>query len=140
MKKIFVIDLWLVVIFAIVAISGFGMHISGHRSIHEVWHNWAVVHTLSSVVFIIVGVLHIQTHWTWYKSLFRKGLGNKSRVTVILSVIYLIATITGLILLAVHGANSEIGWWHYRIGILLTIIGLGHIFKRLKILRKSITK
>lgn len=79
MKKIFVIDWWLVVIFAVVAISGFGMHISGHRSIHEVW-------------------------------------------------------------LAVHGANSEIGLFHYRIGILLTIIGLGHIFKRLKTLRKSITK
>ncbi|MBR4846474.1 MAG: hypothetical protein IKU98_08675, partial [Bacteroidaceae bacterium] len=80
------------------------------------------------------------THWGWYKSLITKGLGKKSRITVGLSLIYLIASVTGIVLLAVEGANTGVGLWHYKIGILLTLIGLGHLVKRFPILRKSIGK
>lgn len=44
MKKIFVIDWWLIALFLVTAISGFGMHISGSRYSHDIWHNWAVAH------------------------------------------------------------------------------------------------
>ena len=139
MKKIFVIDWWLVVLFLITAISGFGMHISGTRCTHEVWHNWAVVHTLSSIGFLISGIMHIQSHWAWYKGWFSKGLGNKSRVTALLSIIFVAISITGIILIvAIDGANSGIGLWHYRIGIVMTGISLGHIIKRMPILKKSL--
>lgn len=138
MKKIFVVDWWLVALFVVVAVSGFAMHIAGFRFSHEVWHNWAVVHTLSSIAFLIAGIMHIQTHWGWYKGWIKKGLGNKSRLTAFLSVVFILISATGLMLLAVEGANSEIGLWHYRIGIIMTIIGLGHLIKRFPILRKSI--
>ena len=140
MKKIFVIDWALLIVFAITAISGFKLHIVGHFSSHEEWHNWAVFHNFASLAFIIFGVLHIQTHWGWYKSLVSKGLGKKSRITVWLTLIYFIAIFSGLLLLFVAGANTEMGLWHYRIGIILTIISAGHIFKRLSLLRKSIQK
>ena len=55
MKKIFVIDWALLSVFAITAITGFELHLSGHFSSHEVWHNWAVCHTLASLAFIILG-------------------------------------------------------------------------------------
>ena len=140
MKRIFIIDWWLLLAFAITAYSGFELHIAGHFSTHEVWHNWAVCHTLASLTFIILGVLHIQSHWGWYKSLISKGIGKKSRITILLSLIYLIVSITGIVLLSIKGANTDIGLWHYKIGIVLTIICVGHFIKRFPILRKSISK
>lgn len=139
MKKVFAIDWWLVALFLITAISGFGMHISGVRCSHEVWHNWAVVHTLSSIFFLIAGIMHIQTHWDWYKGWFKKGLGNKSRVTALLSIVFILISITGIILLvAVDGANSGMGLWHYRIGIIMTVVGFCHTMKRIPILKRSL--
>ena len=141
MKKIFVIDWWVTIFFLIVAVSGFGMHISGTRCTHEVWHNWAVVHTLSSIGFLISGIMHIQSHWAWYKGWLSKGLGNKSRVTALLSIIFVAISITGILLIAViDGANSGLGLWHYRLGIAMTIIGLGHFIKRFRILKKSLKR
>ena len=141
MKKIFVIDWWVTIFFLIVAVSGFGMHISGTRCTHEVWHNWAVVHTLSSIGFLISGIMHIQSHWAWYKGWLSKGLGNKSRVTALLSIIFVAISITGILLIAViDGANSGLGLWHYRLGIAMTIIGLGHFIKRVPILKKSLIR
>ena len=48
MKKVFVIDWILIVVFIVSAISGIGLHIAGHGNSHEVWHNWVVVHVVSS--------------------------------------------------------------------------------------------
>lgn len=140
MKRIFIIDWWLIFVFAITAYSGFELHIAGHFSTHEVWHNWAVCHTLASLAFIVLGVLHIQTHRGWYKSLISEGIGKKSRITIWLSFIYLIVSITGIVLLSIKGGNTDIGLWHYKMGIVLTIIGVGHFIKRFPILRKSIGK
>ena len=49
MKRIFVIDWILIVVFIVSAISGVGLHIAGHGNSHEVWHNWAVFHVLGIV-------------------------------------------------------------------------------------------
>ena len=99
--------------FAITAYSGFKLLIAGHFSTHEVWHNWAVFHTLVSLAFVVLGVLHIQTHWGWCKGLITKDIGKKSKVTLCLSSIYLITYLTGIILLGVCGCQSDIGMWHY---------------------------
>ena len=85
--------------------------------------------------------MHIQSHWAWYKGWFSKGLGNKSRVTALLSIIFVAISITGILLIAViDGANSGLGLWHYRLGIAMTIIGLGHFIKRFRILKKSLKR
>ena len=138
MKKIFVID-WLLLLAGILcAVTGIGMHLSGHGNVHEIWHNWAVVHVLSSLFMLITGILHIQTHWNWYKGLFKWQTKNKSRVTMILSVVFTILVVTGLTLLFVEGANSEIGIWHWVLGLVMTAISAGHIIRRFHILRKSL--
>ena len=94
---------------------------------------------LSMYVFLIFGVVHVKMHWGWYKSLFAKGIGNKSRVTLLLSVIFSVVVLTGVALLAfVDGANSGMGLWHYRIGLIVSAISIGHIVKRWHILKKSI--
>ena len=138
MKAIFVIDWVLIPTFILSAFTGIGLHIAGHGSSHEVWYNWAVAHILFSLLFTVVVVGHIKTHWGWYKSLIRNGRGRKSRVTVMVSVLFVIVALTGYILLGVSGGNSGIGLWHYRIGLLSILLFGGHIVRRIPMLTKVI--
>lgn len=138
MKKIFVIDWILVFVFVLSVFSGIGLHIAGYGNRHELWHNWAVFHVLSSLLFLITVIFHITTHWGWYKGVIKNGLGKKSKITVVLSVVFLLVSVTGIILLGVNGENSDIGLLHYKIGIFTVILCIGHILKRTHLLRKSL--
>lgn len=95
------------------------------------WHNWAVAHVLSSLLWLVSGLFHIKRHWHWYRSITSKGIGRKSRITLALSAAFLVVTVTGIILIAyVDGANSAIGLWHYKFGLLLIVFSLVHCIKR----------
>ena len=140
-KALFITDMAVLLTFLPASISGFLLHASGHNDVHEVWHNWAVIHIFSSLIFTIAVGVHIYGHLNWYKSLFQKGLGNKSRVTIFLSLLMLATIITGNIVIFRHqGPNSHFGLWHYIIGILFTVIAIGHFLKRFKILRNGLSK
>ena len=140
-KALFITDIAVLLTFLPASISGFLLHASGHNDVHEVWHNWAVIHIFSTLVFTIAVGIHIYGHLNWYKSLFQKRLGNKSRVTIFLSLLMLATIITGNIVLFRHqGPNSHFGLWHYIIGILFTVIAIGHFLKRFKILRNGLSK
>lgn len=69
MKRIFVIDWILIVVFIMSAISGFGLHVAGHGGTHEVWHNWAVFHVFVSMLFLIAVIFHVQCTWNGIKGL-----------------------------------------------------------------------
>lgn len=138
MKRIFVIDWILIVVFIVSAISGFGLHVAGHGSSHKIWHNWAVFHVWGSILFLIAAIFHVATHLEWYKGIIKKGIGRKSKVTAILSVIFLLLSVTGLALLGINGANSLFGLWHYKIGVITIVVALGHVIKRLPVFRKSL--
>lgn len=160
MKKVFVIDWVLVPLFAASVFTGFGLHIAGHGASHALWHNWAVAHIVSSLLFTVFVLWHVKMHWGWYKGLFRTGPGHRrkspgrersgsgitgrarsrrSRVTVAVSVLFAAVALTGYVLLAVSGAGSGIGLWHYRIGIAAAVLFCGHILKRASVLRKSLS-
>ena len=138
MKRIFVIDWILIVVFIVSAISGFGLHVAGHGSSHEIWHNWAVFHVLGSILFLIAVIFHVAMHLEWYKGIIKKRIGRKSKVTAVLSVIFLLLSVTGLALLGINGTNSLLGLWHYKIGVITIVIALGHVIKRLPVFRKSL--
>lgn len=137
MKKIFVIDWWLVVTFLMTLLSGFGLYIAGYGTSHTVWHNWAVFHVIASLLFLISAVLHVKTHWGWYKGLFGKGIGKKSRITIMLSTVFVAASVTGMMLLCVDGENSLIGNWHFWFGVALTLFSVWHIILRINVLLKN---
>lgn len=140
MKKIFVIDWALIPLFILSAYTGIELHIAGYGSNHEIWHNWAVFHVVMSFLFFIMGIFHVTTHWGWYKGLINNGIGKKSKITLTLSVVFVFVVVTGIILLCINGANSNIGLWHYKTGILVGVISIGHILRRISILRKSLKK
>ncbi len=140
MKLRFVVDWILVAVFIWTAFTGLELHAAGHGGSHELWHNWAVFHIIASILFVIATLFHVQTHWGWYKGWVKHGLGKKSRVTVIVSILFVILLVTGLILLGVDGANPSIGLWHYKIGIVSSLLFLGHIIKRTRVLKRSLQK
>lgn len=140
MKRIFVIDWILAVVFIVSSISGIGLHVAGHGDSHEVWHNWAVFHVIGSVLFLVAIIFHVITHWGWYKGIMKNGIGRKSKVTVVLSIVFLLLSVTGTVLLGVSGANSPLGLWHYATGIIMTAVAAWHIIKRLPVLYKSLKK
>lgn len=55
-----------------------------------------------------------------------------------LSVVFLLVSVTGIVLLGVNGANSYIGLLHYKIGVVTIVLCIGHILKRIPLLRKSL--
>ena len=137
-KKIFLVDWLLIPASFSSALTGIKLHAAGHFDTHEIWHNWSVSHVLASLTFLIFGIIHVKMHWAWYKGWITKGLGKKSRVTALLSVIFFLVVLTSvLLLLLIDGANSPTGLWHYRIGLLLVVLSIGHIVKRWKVLGKS---
>lgn len=138
MKKIFVIDWTLIPVFVLSAFSGIQLHVARHGASHEVWHHWAVFHIISSILFLIAVILHVQTHWGWYKSLIKSGLGKKSKAAVAVTLFFVVLATTGLVLFGVEGANSKVGLWHYRIGLVASVLFLEHIIRRLPMLRKTI--
>lgn len=140
MKKKFVIKWILIIAFSMVAFSGISLHIAGHGNNPWIWHNWAVFHILISFLFFIFLIFHITTHRRWYKGIIKNGIGRKSKITIVLSIIFSLVSITGMVLLGINGANSDIGLWHYRIGIITTVLSVGHILKHTPLLRKSLKK
>lgn len=90
-----------------------------------------------NVLFLGLAVAHVVMHKAWYRSLFRTGRGQKSPVTIVLSVVFLLLVGTGVGLLFVEGANSGIGLWHWGIGLAVTVLSIGHIAKRWRTLRKG---
>lgn len=137
MKKIFAVDWSLLLCFLLTVITGFGMHMAGHGTSHAWWEIWAWMHSLTGVSFVGFAVWHAKMHTGWYKALFKGKPSKKRHVTVALTVIAFMAAMTGVVMFAIAGANSDIGMWHYRIGILLSVLAIGHILKRMSILRKS---
>ena len=138
MKKIFIIDWTLLPVFVLSAVSGIQLHVAGHGASHEVWHNWAVFLIIASILFLMAVILHVQTHWGWYKSLVKSDLGKKSKAAVAVTLFFVVLAVSGLILLGVEGANSGIGLWHYRIGLVASVLFLEHIIRRLPMLRKTL--
>ncbi len=139
MKKIFIVDWLLLLVAGLSAYSGVKLHIAGHFFTHEVWHNWAIFHIITSVLFLIIGIIHIKNHWGWYKSITKRKFNNKTGNTLFLSIVFGLVSLTGIVLiLFVNGANSYIGIWHYRLGLVIAILSIVHIIKRWHLLRKSI--
>ena len=138
MKKIFIIDWSLIPVFVLSAYSGIELHVADYEGNHEVWHNWAVFHVLTSLLFLMASIFHIATHWGWYKGTAKNGIGRKSKVTAVLSVLFLSVVLTGFALLGIEGAGSPVGQCHFWAGIVTTVLSIGHILKRLPLLRKSL--
>ena len=77
-------------------------------------------------------ILHIVHHRKWYTAL-AGGIGGRSRMTLLLSVCFLAAALSGVATLF----DGGLGLFHYKTGLLLVPVGLLHLLKRLRILTRQ---
>ena len=130
-RFIYFTDLILIPLFILSLYTGIKLHIAEHHANHEIWHNWAVFHTIVSLLFTIFGIAHIKSHWNWYKGLKTIGCKGKRKVVLLLSITFALVIITGiLLLLFVNGASSSTGLLHYKIGISTGVLAILHILRR----------
>ena len=133
-KRIFLIDRRLIPVSVLSMTTGIGLHIVGHGTNHALWHIWTVMHVFASLLFVLATVAHIRVHKDWYSGLFKNGLGRKSRITAVVSLLFILLILTGTVLLSIEDVNSNIGLWHYRIGVMATVFFVIHAIKRLPML------
>lgn len=128
-------DLSLIPLFVAISFTGVVLHVAPFTT-HDEWHNWALAHSVAGLLFLITGIIHIKQHLPWYKAIVKK-IGNKSRITIAISFLFLFEVVTGILLLTVvEGGGSSIGYWHYILGLVMIFIGLCHIVQRFRIIIK----
>ena len=130
MRKRMATNWALLLSFILSASSGIRLHFLGHGMGHGAGHLWHSFHLWTSIMLLVLMIIHIKIHWSWYKHWFRKGLGSKSRTTALLSITFLLLALTGIILLGGVCRRSIIGIWHFYLGIAMIILAVMHIFKR----------
>lgn len=54
-KIIFLTDMALIPVFALTAYTGIELHVAGHGTDHQVWHDMAVFHSIAGFSFLILG-------------------------------------------------------------------------------------
>lgn len=137
-KIIFLTDMALIPVFALTAYTGIELHVAGHGTDHQVWHDMAVFHSIAGFSFLILAAIHVKYHWAWYKALKSKGLKNKSKIVAALSALFIIVAASGILLaFFIDGANTHVGLWHYKAGLVTGVLASLHIFKRWALLRKG---
>ncbi len=133
-RIVFSTDLTLAIVWPITLATGLIIHAAGHGIVQQGVQFWTVLHILLGILFFTASLLHIKAHWRWYKSLVRRTK-HHSKVTIVLSVAYLLTIVTAIILTLPKG-HAETHWdlLHYQAGILFSILGLCHLISRLKFL------
>ena len=109
-RFIYFTDLMLLLVFILSFYTGVELHIAGQGVDHESWHIWAIFHTNASLLFMILGIIHVKSHWAWYKGLRTVGCKGKRKAVLLLSIVFLLAVVSGILLACfVDGANSSLG-------------------------------
>ena len=120
--------------------TGIQIHYAGHFQSHEVWYNWSAVHTIANIALLVTAIMHIKQHWGFYKSLIKK-INLRNKVTMLVTTSFVVVALSGIYLLAfVEGQGSSVGFAHYVLGLVFGVLGLGHLAKRWKVLKKGIVR
>ncbi len=100
--------------------------------------DWSTIHKSIIVLFLLLIIYHTYVHWKWYRVVIAKHLIGKNRQVMILSVLFLLVAITGLIpwFIDLSGSMSvsrihfiEI---HDKLTLVLIVFLVLHIIKRYK--------
>ena len=138
-SRIFKTDAALVPTFIALVVTGIGIHIASENSNHASWHTWSAAHVIIGLAFLILIYFHIRQHIGWYKTLLRGSAKGRRGATIVLTVVMLLETLSGIALIGfVDGEGSGLGHFHWVVGLILAIIGTGHFIKRFGRLRKGL--
>ncbi|MFH1049419.1 MAG: DUF4405 domain-containing protein [bacterium] len=100
--------------------------------------SWSAIHKISIVILSLLIIVHISRHWKWYKLVIKKMLIAKNLKVLILSVIFILVAVTGLIPWFIDLMNGdevqrkafiEI---HDKLAIILSVLLILHVNKRIE--------
>lgn len=119
-------------------VSGMYLHLTSKES--DLWQSSdillfpTITHVACSVLALIFVSIHAYHNRKWYKSLFSKHTSDKKRHSkdaIILSAVFLIVVFTGFADCANDYPNSILGMIHGKLGILMILCAIVHVYKRL---------
>ena len=117
--------------FVLVGISGFAliymMATSDNTLLNISLWWWAFIHRISALLSLIFTIPHVYRFRKWYKGFFSSK--RKSKITVILSISFLITLLTTIVL-AMKRDSMALEVIHSTIGIVAVIFTLTHALKR----------
>ncbi|PKP27891.1 MAG: hypothetical protein CVU06_00700 [Bacteroidetes bacterium HGW-Bacteroidetes-22] len=61
------------------------------------YYDWSVVHKVAIVVFSLLMIYHVYTHWKWYKGVLTRHLFRKNAGVLILTLLFLLVAVTGFV-------------------------------------------
>lgn len=100
--------------------------------------DWSTIHKYVIVFFSLLMIYHTYVHWKWYKGVFTKHLIGKNRQVIILSALFLLVAVTGLVpwVIDLSGGKSTLRMLfieiHDKITLILIVMFILHIYKRRK--------
>ena len=100
--------------------------------------DWSAIHKVVIVLFFLLMLYHAYVHWKWYKGVISKHLIGRNRQVIILSVLFLLVAVTGLIpwVIDLTGGSETLRMHfieiHDKITLILIVFLILHIIKRLK--------
>jgi Pyruvate/2-oxoacid:ferredoxin oxidoreductase delta subunit len=102
------------------------------------YRDWSTTHKIAIVFFSMFLIWHINDHWKWYKRVFTKHLIRKNIQVKLLSVLFILVAVTGLIPWLIDLSDSSSGLRlvfieiHDKLALVLVIYLILHICKRIK--------
>lgn len=99
---------------------------------------WNAIHVWTSLFFFLITIYHLSAHRKWYENVFKQRILAKHRPTILLTVLMIIVTLSGLMPLFIQCldgnsiARSSIIEIHDKIAILFLIVVFRHTIKRFK--------
>jgi magnesium-transporting ATPase (P-type) len=102
------------------------------------YHDLSTIHRYSIIIFSLLMIYHFYSHWKWYIMIITKHLMSKNKEAIILSVLFLLVAITGLVpwFIYLSGGTSifrmlfiEI---HDKITLILIVFLIVHFVRRAK--------
>jgi|WetSurMetagenome_2_1015567.scaffolds.fasta_scaffold115883_3 NAD-dependent dihydropyrimidine dehydrogenase PreA subunit len=88
------------------------------------YSGWSAIHKISIICFSLLMVFHIYAHWKWYKGVITKHLINKNIMVITLSILFILAAITGLVpwFIDLSGSKSSLRLGFIEVHDKLTLI------------------
>lgn len=102
------------------------------------YYSWSAIHKYTIIILTLVTIYHFCLHWKWYKGVIKKKMIRKNQQVLILTLLFIIVAVTGLVPwfadLAGSAGDIRMGFIeiHDKVTFVLIIYMVLHVIKRLK--------
>ncbi len=134
-------DVVLVPSFLGVCLTGFALHGAVHREVAAIEQGWREWHIGMAICFGVLLIVHLESHWRWYQGWIKAGLGTGGKKRWFigwLSMLSGLVIVSGILTVFQSQTGSSIGLVHYKMGFLLGVTGILHVWRRRKVLARGV--